>query len=173
MVIHLSEIIENDSERRKSSISFGANLEYPDPGDNPVYDGEKAKDDNEAFKNISYFFPSEARPSIFSRISEKSFPDLLISYKYFFLCCSILIIFIMGVLVGTLATKYLLCQGFEQEKEINIIKVTLHFISLFLGSGPFSSQLWYSTSSEWIEVNYLNKFVIQMNSYLNIYMLNS
>ena len=150
MLLHLSEIIENDSERRKSSISFGANLEYPDPGDNPVYDGEKAKDDDEAFKSISYFFPSEARPSIFSRISEKSFPDLPISYKYFFLFCSILIIFIMRILFGTLATKYLLCQGFEQEKEINIIKVTLHFISLFLGSGPFSSQLWYSTSSEWI-----------------------
>ena len=116
MVIHLSEIIENDSERRKSSISFGANLEYPDPGDNPVYDGEKAKDDDEAFKSISYFFPSEARPSIFSRISEKSFPDLPIGYKYFFLFCSILIIFFLGVLVGTLATKYFLCQGFEQDK---------------------------------------------------------
>ena len=43
MLIHLSEIIENDSERRKSSISFGANLEYPDPGDNPVNDDEKEK----------------------------------------------------------------------------------------------------------------------------------
>jgi hypothetical protein len=115
MVIHLSEIIENDSERRKSSISFGPNLEYPDTGDNPVHIDEKAKDDDEAFKSISYFFPSETRPSIFSRISEKSLADLPISYKYFFLFCSILIIFIMGILVGTLATKYFLCQGFEQD----------------------------------------------------------
>ena len=115
MVIHLSEIIKNDLERRKSSISFGPNLEYPDPGDRPVHDDENAKSDDEAFKSISYFFPSEARPSIFSRISEKSFPDLPISYKYFFLFCSILIIFIMGILVGTLAAKYFLCQGFEQD----------------------------------------------------------
>ena len=62
--------------------------------------------------SISYVFPSEARPSIFSRISEKSFQDIPISYKYFFLFCSILFIFILGVLVGTLSTKYFLFQGF-------------------------------------------------------------
>ena len=88
-----------------------------------MYDDEKAKDDDEAFKSISYFFPSEARPSIFSRISEKSFPDLPISYKYFFLFCSILIIFILGVLVGTLSTKYFLCQGFEQDKVNQLYRV--------------------------------------------------
>ena len=80
MVIY--QFTGNYSERQKSSVSFSPYLDHHGPEDNPLTDDKKEIYDKKSFESNSYLFPSKARLSIFSRISEQSFQDLPNSYKY-------------------------------------------------------------------------------------------
>ena len=120
LFIHTSEIDENSFERRKSSVLFNPELDYKESGETSLNDDEKPKGDEEAFES-EFYFPCEARASIFSRISEMSLPIHSSQFKCFSLFVSTLIIFFLGFIVGTLATKHFLCDGFEQDK-VNIWK---------------------------------------------------
>ena len=84
LVIHLSDIKENGSERRKSTVSFCPDLEYNESRDTSLNDYEKEIYEEKPFES-EYYFPSEARASIFSRISEMSLPILSSKFKCFFL----------------------------------------------------------------------------------------
>ena len=120
LVIHIPDIDENSFERRKSSVLFNPDLDYNESEDTPLNDDEKTKGDEKAFES-EFYFPCEARASIFSRISEMSLPIHSSQFKCFSLFVSTLIIFFLGFIVGTLATKHFLCNGFEQDK-VNICK---------------------------------------------------
>ena len=120
LVIPLSDIKENGSERRKSTVSFCPDLEYNESRDTSLNDYEKEIYEEKPFES-EYYFPSEARASIFSRISDMPFPILSSNFKCFFLIFSTLVIFFMGIIVGTLTTKYLFSNGLKQDKVNNFI----------------------------------------------------
>ena len=96
---------ENGIKRRKSSVLFNPVLEDFEPVGVSTQSESTEKD----LTSVSYHFNSTKRSSIFSRISEMSFQSISTKYQWFFLCCSCFIIFLMGVVIGALLVKVIVC----------------------------------------------------------------
>ena len=103
-------------ERRKSSVAFSSVLldyEKEEMNSNDSYKEEHVNQDGA--KAETYFFPSGARPSVFSRISEMSFQTLSTKYQYIFVMFSFLMIFFIGIVVGALSVKFVFCSTYVQD----------------------------------------------------------
>ena len=103
-------------ERRKSSVAFSSVLldyEKAEMNSNNSYK-EELVNQNGA-KAETYFFPSGARPSVFSRISGMSFQTLNTKYQFIFVMFSFLMIFFIGIVVGFLTVKFIFCSTYVQD----------------------------------------------------------
>ena len=96
----------NISRRRKSSVSFSRVLEQyePEKNESPFLENE-----NQEF--TSYLFSSSPRMSMFSRMSEVSIQSLGAKYQCFLIICCLIMGFLIGVAVGAITVKSLLCNG--------------------------------------------------------------
>ena len=96
----------NISRRRKSSVLFSPVLETYEPEEI-----ESTIPENENQEVRSYLFSYSPRMSIFSRMSEASFQALGAKYQCILVLCCLLMAFLIGVIVGAITVKSLLCHG--------------------------------------------------------------
>ena len=98
----------NGVKRRNSSVSFNPVLEDFELVDLENQHETTEDDENNDLMSNSYKFSSSNRPSIFSRISERSFQRFSTTYRYNFLFWSLLVVFFSGLLLGAFLAKIIL-----------------------------------------------------------------
>ena len=106
--------------RRKSSVFFSNVLEkYDDPEDDHFKSNESYEIKMigaETLLKRSFFKATSSSASMFSRMSEYSFTSNGGLFKFFIISCSVLMIFLMGVIVGAMVLKQNFgCSAFSIE----------------------------------------------------------
>ena len=109
----------NKCGRRKSSVFFSSVLETYDDDENEHFKSNESyeiKIGAETLLKRSFFKATSSSGSMFSRMSEYSFTSNGGLFKCFIISCSVLMIFLMGVIVGAMVLKQNFgCSAFSIE----------------------------------------------------------